>query len=267
MKFRLIHAGAYTMKQHGKQYHDWEFIGLSISGRVFSRTKLPSGKIVESQGNGKPTFGMSPRGIESEFFYGENRENYVLICDIPGLRRLEEEQVQELDFNGTTIRFPWSIKVSHARCFELKERFIKAVELFNRADPASLFAAEQISRELLGELATENSVSLMQSPAEKLRKAIDEDCFFQKTLTELAVQCGYSLQHARRTFTAQFGVEPNAYRNRRRLNRIMELLAQSRYVPKEVAEAVGMKNVTHLYAFLKRECGKTPGELSRILGN
>jgi methylphosphotriester-DNA--protein-cysteine methyltransferase len=44
------------------------------------------------------------------------------------------------------------------------------------------------------------------------------------------------------------------------------MLAQSKYAVKEIADAAGMKNVTHLYAFLQKECGQTPGALRRNLG-
>ena len=263
MNFKLLHAGCYRHKQTGSQYHRCEFLALNVSGRLYSRSRTPSGRVIPF--TSQASLGLLPRGLSTDFSYGENRENYVIQCDIPSLRWQEENDFMELEYSGSFIRLPFHVPLSPARCFELREKFITAVELFNKADPPSLFAAEQISRELLGELAME-SMKTAPTLADRYRAAIDDDRNFRCTLAELARQVGYSPAHARRCFTAHFGIDPKLYRNRRRLNFIMGMLAQSKYAVKEIADAAGMKNVTHLYAFLQKECGQTPGALRRNLG-
>ena len=263
MDFDLLHAGCYRHKQEGRQYHRCEFIALNISGRLYSRSRTPSGRMIAFAS--QASIGLLPRGVMTDFAYSEKRENYVLQCNIQGLRWQEENDFTELEYSGSVIRLPFYVPLSQARCFELREKFITAVEFFNRADPLSLFAAEQIGRELLSELALE-SMKSTPTLADRYRAAIDNDLNFSYSLAELAVKEGYSPAHARRCFTARFGIDPKIYRNRRRLNFIMGMLAQSKYAIKEIADAAGMKNVTHLYTFLQKECGQTPGALRRNLG-
>ena len=264
MNFHLICAGCYRHKQQSRQFHRYEFLVLNVSGREYSYSSTPSGRQFTPR-QLQASFGLLPRNIQTDFSYNENRENYVIQCDIPELRWNEENDFQELEHSGSIIRLPFCIPLSPARCFELREKFAMAADLFERADPLSLFAAEQIGRELLGELALE-SMKHSQTLADRYREIIGNDRNFSHTLAELAHQLGCTPAHARRSFAARFGIDPKIYRNRKRLHFIMSMLAQDRFAVKEIADAAGMKNVTHLYAFLQKECGQTPGMLRRTLG-
>ena len=46
----------------------------------------------------------------------------------------------------------------------------------------------------------------------------------------------------------------------------VELIDQNELSLKEIADAVGMRNVTHLYAFVRERCQVTPGELQKQRG-
>ena len=46
----------------------------------------------------------------------------------------------------------------------------------------------------------------------------------------------------------------------------MELIDRNELGLKEIAAEVGMRNVTHLHAFVRDRCGVTPGELQKQRG-
>ena len=71
--------------------------------------------------------------------------------------------------------------------------------------------------------------------------------------------------HLRRLFLKHYRTTPAEYRARLRFAKIRQLLGKSDLSFKEIADSVGMKHVTHLYLFLKKQCGKTPAELRKTL--
>ena len=62
-----------------------------------------------------------------------------------------------------------------------------------------------------------------------------------------------------------YNIDPREYRLRRRLEKIMHLLSENRMSTKEIADEVGMKNVTHLHAFIRQRCDMTLSQLIRKL--
>ena len=86
---------------------------------------------------------------------------------------------------------------------------------------------------------------------------------FELTLSEHCRKLGFSAGYARRVFARRFLIEPQEYRLRRRLERILYLLSTHRYCHKEIADMVGMKSVNHLHSFLKQRSGMTPGEIDK----
>ena len=104
------------------------------------------------------------------------------------------------------------------------------------------------------------------SPAARLRAFIDADRNFQSSLKELSRDIGATPGHLRRLFQEEFRISPGEYRARRRLGRILELIDQNDLSLKEIADAVGMRNVTHLHAFVRERCQVTPGELQKQRG-
>ena len=84
-------------------------------------------------------------------------------------------------------------------------------------------------------------------------------------LKELMYDLPVTEIHLRRLFQKYYHTTPANYRLKLRLAKIQTLLSETDLSFKEIADAVGMNHVTHLYLFLKRHCGMTPAELRKNL--
>jgi AraC-like DNA-binding protein len=101
---------------------------------------------------------------------------------------------------------------------------------------------------------------LGENPAGKLKRLIDEDTKFKKTISELSEKCGYCRDHLRIIFQKEFKISPNAYRNQKRLAKVMELISNSSLSIKEIAEKTGFDHSSHLCMEFKKHFGITPGK-------
>lgn len=266
MNFKLLHAGRYTLAQTDSQTTEKVFLVLNLSGLEWGNCYFPSGERVCRNANA--SLALIPPGFTLDFCYNDQRENFVLVCDIPELTWSESNRCAELEHVGTRLKLPFYIPLSPARSFRLGEKFSRIIAMQNKSLPSALFAAEQQSASLLGEYATEelhHELSPTDGLAEKIRACIDNDVHFHDSLTVICGKIGVSNVHARRCFKHKYNIPPSAYRSKLKVNRIMELLSQSSLSPKEIAGEVGMKNVTHLHSFLKNECGQSPGSLRKSI--
>ena len=145
----------------------------------------------------------------------------------------------------------------------LRETFAAAVENAGSGHPGAREKAKLQLGSLLAELLAVPDPRTPRSPAAAaLKKAIDDDIHFRCSVRELNERLGYcSLPCMRKLFRREYGLLPGKYRSARRLNRIMELFAQSDLPLKMIADEAGMKHLSHLYAFLRDEQDLSPGEL------
>ena len=264
MPIRLIHAGRYTRRERFVQTTDRCFLALNLSGQLYGHLHAPDGRLLGEISAGG--LSLIPPGYIIDFEYGAGRENFVLGLELPGLTHLPNAPKLQLSWEDHCFTLPFSIDLPLARRLLLREHFARVVELFNEAIPAAVFDGERLAAWLLGEYvlaASQQTVSPDERLAERFRRAIDEDQTFSVPLDELAAQIGSTIGPARRGFQSRYGLSPGEYRVQRRQNRILELLAQSEYPLKRVAQEVGMKNATHLCAFVQRRYGTTPRALRR----
>ncbi len=146
---------------------------------------------------------------------------------------------------------------------ELRKAFSEIRSLFKSQLPENIFRAELLSASLLSELMAEKREQRPPDTAERFKEKIDGDPAFRKDLRELCAEIGYSPEHARKCFMDRYLVEPGEYRARLRLQLIMEKLSHTDMTLKEIADAVGMKHVSHLHIFLRKRCRLTPKQLLR----
>ena len=262
MKIQLINAGCYTQRQYYRQIPECVFIMLVVSGVEYFRVSDPSGSSLGTLGNF--ALAIIPEGFAIDFGFSEKRENFTISCRLPELHWDSTGQLS-LPYEEASLLFPWHIVLAPEKCAHLREIFSRITSLFAAAMPAERFAAEQLTRSILSEfvLARQSEQSRKPDAAERFKAAIDSDKEFRSNLQELSQKCGLSLGHLRKCFTCRYRVEPGEYRARLRLNQIFRLLGESDLTLKEVADAVGMKNVTHLCMFLKARCDMTPGQLRK----
>jgi AraC family transcriptional regulator len=78
------------------------------------------------------------------------------------------------------------------------------------------------------------------------------------TLSQLATECGLSRSHFVRAFRQSTGVPPHRWLQRRRLERAQELLRNGKSPLREVAQACGFADASHLSRTFTEELGTSP---------
>lgn len=263
---QLIHAGKYDFAQRSRQTTHGTFLSLTVSGQEYSRSYTPGGKPYLIGHN--DFLSLTPPGCSIDFSYSRKRENFVLICDIPSLAFNEDESAISIAYCDTRIPLLPGKKLETAETLHLRSIFERIIQLKSSPVPANIFIAEQLCGRLLAELAIPDSPSTdktRQDPAEQLKISLDNDLHFCKSLTAHAHAIGYSPEHLRRCFIHKYNIDPREYRLRRKLDRVFLLLNDRKLSMKEIAGELGMKNVTHLYSFIRQRCGSTPVKLQKKL--
>lgn len=272
MDFKLIHIGKYNKPERGSQITHAVFLGLSLYGKEQGAVYYPSGKLLSRTVPGKMKLGITPAGFRVDFAYNAQRENYVIACELPGLTYNENEPFFYLHYKDSILRINPSLELPVEKALQLRGVFEKIIALKRTPLPGNIFYAEQLCCMLIGELAASTVENIPNGDgkqpltidlAEQLRRQLDEDERFELTLSEHCRKLGFSAGYARRVFARRFLIEPQEYRLRRRLERILYLLSTHRYCHKEIADMVGMKSVNHLHSFLKQRSGMTPGEIDK----
>lgn len=85
------------------------------------------------------------------------------------------------------------------------------------------------------------------------------------TIISLARQAGVHPAHLARAFRRSYGISLGAHLRRVRLSRCCELLASSESPLTAVALDAGFADQSHMSNVLKRETGRTPGQLRGFL--
>ncbi len=265
MEFILYHADVYRRPEKYCQTLRCHFLGLNVSGLIYSRMTYGAEHvpILNEERPKNPLLTLSPAGSRKDFCYGVKRENWVIQCGIPALSYHAGDLFTTLREGGRNFRLPLCREISHEKMLELRKVFSEVRTLSKSQLPENIFRAELLSAALLSELMAEKPVLKLPDTGERFKAKIDADRAFQKDLGELCAEIGYSPEHARKCFAERYLVDPGEYRARLRLQLVMEKLSHTDLTLKEIADAVGMKHVSHLHIFLKKRCQLTPKQLLR----
>lgn len=267
MELRIIHSDVYRHVQKQKQITHCIFLGLCISGLKYSVRRCPAGGRVLSakwpDDPFEPALLLTPKGTEIDFEYDASRENWVIACEIPALHYETGSKGFLLEYRDTRLFLPFVKKIKQSRAGVFRTRFHEITELYKSGVPANLCAAEAKAGDILACFFLDSSSAEKNktTPAQRFKSLIDSDMHFSKTLSELSREAGYSQEHLRVLFAAQFHTDPVKYRQQKRLHEIIRLMAETDLSLKEITDRVGMKNTTHLYSFLKKMYPVSPKEL------
>ncbi len=258
-------SGVYRRKEKHRQIIPCRWLAFYIRGAVWSANYWPDGRLRHTTGpETGPYLSLGYPGMTTDFEYGDDRENWVVMMDCPELQYDPEGHCLFLaEEDGRIIRpLPDRVFVSSMEVPLLRRTFSEITSAYRSALPQELLRANFLLASLFPAfLKTEFSDE--NGPAESLRRLIDEDAKWEYPLSELCRRSGYSRDYLRRAFRIRYGITPGEYRSRRRLHLILHLIAYSSMSLKEIAYEVGMRHVTHLNAFLMHSCGKTPSEICR----
>lgn len=266
----IVHSGVYTHPETHVQKLIFVHLGLTIEGLDYMNFHLPEGeKKLQLHAADLPYLSLIPIGTTLDFRFNRRRENWVIQCRLPGLRP-DPHACGSLfrSGDGGELAVPLIRPLTVEEAFAFRERFARIGELHRSGTPADSAAAAWMTVGIVGELVAGPPArpGAALTPAARFRALIDADRNFQSSLKELSRDIGATAGHLRRLFQEEFRISPGEYRARRRLGRILELIDQNELSLKEIADAVGMRNVTHLHAFVRERCQVTPGELQKQRG-
>ena len=255
---KIINAGVYRYAQKTRQVVENPWIALSLSGLIRRTEYDPCGRLISTFDVEKkhfvPYLSVCVPGFVLDFEYGEDRENYVTIFDWNGLRYDCDRAEFYLNYDGMELAIPEMIELSAPEAAFLRGRFEEIMELYNSAIPCNQLAAEIMTNELF--LRFLRSPMEGEDAVELFRKLLDEDDHYEKSILRHCRDLGVNRDLVRQRFIDRYKLTPREYRIRKRLVRILYLFTYSDMSLKEIAADVGMKNVTHLNALIRKHYGK-----------
>jgi AraC-like DNA-binding protein len=260
--FSISNVGCYTNQEKRVQIIHVPWIMFQASGLIYSRLHHPNGLLIENRKDDTPFFRIALPGMKSEFEYGTSRENWVIMLpDIPV--RYSESSIHHVEIKDENewISIPHTIHLEKESIGKWQIEFQRIQQLFRNPIPKERLQAKLEVLNIFNFILNKASKSsLGESPAGKLKRLIDHDIAFEKSLSELSNSCSYSRDHLRILFKKEFHISPNEYRNHKRMAQIMEYIANSSLTIKEIAAKTGFEHTSHLCMAFKKCHHITPGQ-------
>lgn len=250
---KIVHAGVYRYAQTGSQKTDYFSVGFTYSGLKYLRS--PGYEPLTQC----PALSLRAPGVTSEFSFGPNRENWVIILETQDIRANVKPNFVDLKCDDHWIEVPWFLHVEPSQAAWWQNYFMQIYDLVQSPTPVNVMLAEMRVMHVLEQFLAPTTAGA-STPAEHLKTLIDHDLSANRTLKTLATQCGYSADHLRTLFEQQYGLTPIAYRQRRRMSHAMEHVTRSGRSIKQIALSLGFNQVAHFSAAFRQTYGMTPGQ-------
>lgn len=262
----VVNAGRYTRPEKRRQVVPRKWISFGVSGLLHQRGYYLDGTLSTQYDSDDPQaehpmLSLGWPGFVTDFEYGAGRENWVVMFESDALSYDAGSHGLFLAHGGQAIAVPQQVSLGTREVPEFRQIFSTICELFLTAIPSNLLSADLLLSSVL--LRFLRMPQVTDDPVERLRKAMDEDVHWQRSIESICMDIGYSRDYLRRAFLKRYGVKPGTYRMQKRLRRIQYLLAYGGMSLKEIAYDVGMGNVTHLHALIRAQLNCTPSELAR----
>ena len=268
MELRIITCREYREKQQYVQKNQYILLSLNVSGVERMDILTPDGASAGNAGN--LSMILIPPEFQLDFAFNGKRENYAALFCLDSLTWNAVSRKIELKQQNQIIELGPYVPVPPNRMNQLKEQFERVCVLSQSAIPADNGLAELFLTGILAEYAEifrRDSGQDVPVPVKHLKKAIDADTGFRRTMKEIMADFPFTEYHLRKLFRKYYQTHPEEYRSRLRLKRIQELMLDPSLSLKEIADAVGMNHVTHLNLFIRKRCGLTPVQMRRSLRN
>ena len=256
LDLRLRHVGVYRHAETHVQRAEHIFLGFTVGGVIYTRG--PGRELTASDA---PYVSLLLAGETTEFSYGSRRENWVIQLDSRDVRPdPDRHEAARLRSGGGWISVPRIVRLRRDRIPLMRDEFQAVREAFVTPVPLQRARAEFGVLAILRTFLDAASSAPALSPAQELKRLIDEDVNVSESIESLSQRVGYSPDHLRKKFEREFRVSPLRYRNQRRMALVMDLVADSRLSVKEIAARTGFRHVSHLSASFKKAYGITPRE-------
>lgn len=250
--FTIHSVGRYTHRQQATQTMDWALLGFHISGLTYYQV---GDFKVESL---EPFLSVIPAKTPVTFQFDHTRENWAILLQYRALRLAEKPGSIELHVDGHKITLPMITSLAHEHVSGWEGEFLRIRKAFETPFPKNQLRAALGINNIFRYIIDQQPDTFHASAAQRLRWLIDEDRLVQKTLEELSCRCGYSSDRLRLLFQQEFGISPQAYRNKRRMAIAADWLCNSDLRIKEISTRIGCKHVSHFCALFKQTFNMSP---------
>lgn len=151
---------------------------------------------------------------------------------------------------------------------EIIDSFLKLIKFVREEEIAFQFLASGILLEIIGRIeASKVSGSFKGKDVEnmiKKAKSIIADNLDQNIFPErIATQMGVSYSLFRQQFKRYTGFSPIQYQIERRIQKAREMLLNTNFSIKEIANLLGFRSLDYMSRLFKQKTGKTPREIRR----
>ncbi len=104
----------------------------------------------------------------------------------------------------------------------------------------------------------QNNIQIADYGMQKILNYINKNLHLPITVVELAAICNYSPDHFSKLFKELYGSGPSKYIQEKRIERSQLLLLTTNDSLNEIAEKVGLNNISYFSRLFKKYTGKTP---------
>lgn len=259
--FTINNIGHYSRAEKHKQVVHCPWLGFNVSGLKYTKLYHPDGSLIGEQQGDHPFFRFGLPGMRTKFEYGEDRENWVIMFDsIPVRYSATSNQMVELKDGNEWIQIPCIKEVPPETLPRWQTEMRRMRELLLNPLPKNRFKAKLIILSMLDFILSDTLGSANETPAGKLKRLIDEDNEFEKSISQHSEECSYSRDHLRIQFQKEYQISPQEYRMQKRLACVMDYISNSVLTVNEIAIETGFEHTSHLCKMFKQHFGKTPGE-------
>ena len=205
-----------------------------------------------------------PKGALVAIDYTARRDQWAIELELPGLSLGTQPGTVDLieATSGGLVTLPLFTPIVHEHISGWEGEFLRMREAFRTPSPANRMRVQTGVGNVVRYVIDQQPDIFPSAPA-KLLRLIDEDQQSKRGLEELSQQCGYSASRLRVLFVLEYGLSPQAYRNKQRMNIAMDLLRNSNLRIKEISEAVGCHHVSHFSSLFKNCHAMTPTAYQR----
>jgi AraC-like DNA-binding protein len=255
-RFSLRHVGVYRHAQSLRDFTGPPMIVLLVSGVTYRRAIWPDGR-QEVWRQPSPRFCIDPEGLRTDFDANSRRENWCVQLHTDDIRYNARLHRMELRDGGDWFAFPHWVPVPADRLLMWRRRLEQLGEIWTSPVPRDRLWARLTVMDIVRYMLEQQPGSEPQSPAQRLKQLIDDDVECRSKLSDLSEACGLSATHLRVLFERQYALSPVAYRNQKRMQRVLSFVGQSNLSAKQIARATGFKHVSHLSAAFRQAMGMT----------
>lgn len=254
MQLKVRHIGVYREAQKSRYTTPACYISFNMQGLLSYR--CPGFDLQRPD----PFFLLSYPGMDVAFEYGEDRENWVISVDTGDIQPADTAGLCRVRTDNGWAELPVITWVAREQVPGWQTELARMHRAFQTPVPRNTLRVHSGILNILRYILDTQELPCDNSPASQLKDLIDKDESCQTSIESLSAQCGYSADHLRMLFRKQFQMPPLEYRNRRRMTRAMDLIANSARSIKEIAAATGFDHASHFSLLFKNTYGLTPRE-------